>query len=63
MIYMISCDRYSVTKKGYESVPSWSIWASQEKTFKSGVGDLSIFDNIDLSVFNPYYDYVCFYIL
>jgi hypothetical protein len=51
---MITRNKFEMIKEKYGFWASWAVWAEQGETPKSNVGDLSIFDSVDiLSVLNP----------
>lgn len=55
---MISAKAYETVRKKYGGVSSWVIWETEGDRAKSGVGDLSIFNPVDLSVLNTGYVFV-----
>ncbi len=55
---MISAKAYETMRKKYGGVSSWEIWEPEGDRAKSGVGDLSIFNPVDLSVLNTGYVFV-----
>ena len=55
---MLSKERYENMRKKYGGVSSWGIWGPEGATARAGVGDLSIFDPVDLQVLNPEYVFV-----
>lgn len=56
---MITKKQYETMKKEFGIVSSWAIWSPEVDTPKSGVGDLSVFENKDLlEILNPNYVFV-----
>lgn len=45
---MITEKTYEIMRKKYGGVSSWGIWAPEGPTPRSGVGDLSVFEKIDV---------------
>ncbi|WP_027207442.1 hypothetical protein [Butyrivibrio fibrisolvens] len=55
---MLSEKIYETMRKKYGGVSSWGIWGPEGAKAKSGVGDLSIFQSVDLKVLNTGYVFV-----
>ena len=52
----ITLDKFTEIKNKYGSMSSWAIWKEQEDTIKSGISDISFFENptdITLNILNP----------
>lgn len=55
---MVSAKTYEIMRKKYGPVSSWGIWAPEGDRPKAGVGDLSIFNPVDLKILNSDYVFV-----
>ena len=52
----ITLDKFTEIKNKYGSMSSWAIWKEQDDTIKSGISDISFFENptdITLNILNP----------
>ena len=52
----LTLDKFTEIKNKYGSMSSWAIWKEQEDTIKSGISDISFFENptdITLNILNP----------
>lgn len=55
---MISAKIYEIMRKKYGGVSSWGIWGPEGDRAKAGVGDLSVFNSVDLNLLNTGYIFV-----
>ena len=52
----LTLEKFTEIKHKYGSMSSWAIWKEQEDTIKSGISDISFFENptdITLNILNP----------
>jgi hypothetical protein len=52
MTKLITLEKYENIKSKYGNMSSWAIWAEQLDTIKSGMGDISFFENPTITTLN-----------